>query len=63
MAALAVKGLAARAIAPRLASAEHVPTPLGVRMAAARLRIRLLNRGGQPPKRRRKGRGRPATGA
>jgi len=55
LAFLAAKGLTARAIAPRLASAEHAPTPLSVRVAAERFGIRLLNRGDRPPKRPAKG--------
>ena len=50
--ALAAKGLSARAIAPRLASAEHAPTPQGVRDAARCFGIALVNRGGRPPKRK-----------
>lgn len=53
LAALAAKGLSARAIAPRLAGPEHAPTAVAVRTAAARFGIRLLDRGGRPPKRKR----------
>ena len=53
LAALAAKGLTARAIAPRLATPYHAPTPQGVRDAAQRYGIKLLDQGGRPPKRKR----------
>jgi len=53
LAALAAKGLTARAIAPHLATREHAPTPQGVRDAARRYGIKLLDQGGRPPKRKR----------
>ena len=55
LAALAAKGLSARAIAPHLATREHAPTPVAVRDAARCFGIALVNRGGRPPKRKRKG--------
>jgi len=57
LAALAAKGLTARAIAPRLATPYHAPTPQGVRDAARRYGIKLLDLGGRPPKRKRGGHG------
>jgi len=53
LAALAAKGLTARAIAPRLATPDHAPTPAAIRQAARRLGIALLDQGGRPPKRNR----------
>lgn len=53
LAALAAKGLSARAIAPHLATREHAPTPQGVRDAALCYGIALLNQGGRPLKRKR----------
>ena len=53
LAALAAKGLSARAIAPRLAGPEHAPTAVAVRTVAARFGIALVNQGGRPPKRKR----------
>ena len=53
LAALAAKGLSARAIAPRLAGAEHAPTAEAIRKTARRFGIKLLDRGGRPPKRKR----------
>jgi len=55
LAALAAKGLSAREIAPRLAGPEHAPTAVAVRTVAARYGIALVNRGGRPPKRKRRG--------
>ena len=53
LAALAAKGLTARAIAPRLAIPQHAPTAVAVRTVAQRFGIALLNPGGRPPKRKR----------
>ena len=53
LAVLAARGLTARQIAPRLASSEHAPTPAAIRVAASRFGIKLLDRGGRPPKRKR----------
>jgi len=54
LAALAARGLTARQIAPRLASPEHAPTPAAIRQTVRRFGIKLLDRGGyRPPKRKR----------
>ena len=55
LAALAARGLTARQIAPRLASSEHAPTPAAIRVAASRFGIKLLDRGGRPPPKRKRG--------
>jgi hypothetical protein len=53
LAVLAARGLTARQIAPSLATPYHAPTPQGVRDAARRYGIKLLDQGGRPPKRKR----------
>jgi len=56
LASLAARGLTARQIAPGLATPYHAPTPQGVRDAARRYGIKLLDQGGRPPKRKHGGR-------
>jgi len=53
LAALAARGLSAREIAPHLATTEHAPTAESIRKVTRRFGIKLLDRGGRPPKRKR----------